>query len=274
MFPSFVLSLREGLEAALVIGIALGVLRKMNRSDLSLSVWAGAGAAAVFALLGAIILNRFGGEFTGTGEQIFEGVTMLVAACLLTWMIFWMRRQAAITNAELASSVRRAAQGAGRGALFTLALLAVGREGFELALFLVAARATSTAILTITGALLGLAGAAVLGWILFSSTRKLNLKQFFRVTNVLLIVFAAGLVASGIHEFNEAGLIPALIDPVYNIGFLVRQDTGLGELLKTLAGYSAAPSLTQMIAYLGYYIFVFFGFRWIPLALPAPQKAS
>jgi high-affinity iron transporter len=274
MFPSFVLSLREGLEAALVIGIALGVLRKMHRSDLSVSVWAGAGVAAVLALLGAVVLNLIGGEFEGTSEQIFEGVTMLVAAGLLTWMIFWMRRQAAITNAELASSVRRAAQGAGKGALFTLALLAVGREGFELALFLVAARATSTALQTITGALLGLAGAAVLGWILFSSTRKLNLKQFFRVTNIVLIIFAAGLVASGIHEFNEAGIIPSVIDPIYNISFLFGQDTGLGELLKTLAGYSAAPSLTQMIAYLGYYIAVFFGFRWMPLPAPVPQKAA
>lgn len=250
MIASFLLSLREGLEAALVVGIVLGVLSKLKRSELNNQVWLGVGVAAGLSFLAALILNLLGMEFEGVGEEIFEGVTMLLAAGVLTWMIFWMHQTSRNIKSELENKTRAALHG-GRG-VFALAFLAVFREGIELALFLLAAGKTSTPIETLLGALLGLAGAAGLGWLLFNSTHRLDLRMFFRVTNVLLIIFAAGLVGIGVHEFNEAGLIPAVVEHVWDVNWILSEDSQLGMLLKALVGYSPAPSLTQVAAYLLY----------------------
>jgi high-affinity iron transporter len=255
MFPGFVLSLREGLEAALVIGIVLGAVRKMNRPDLRSAVWSGVVIAAAAALLAAIGLNLIGAEFKGTSEQIFEGAMMFLAAGLLTWMIFWMRRQSGAMKRELESGVQQAALGGKRG-LFALAFFAVGRELLELALFLVAARMTSDVVQTSLGAAFGLAGAAVLGYALFAGSRRMDIKTFFLVTNMLLIIFAAGLVAAGVSEFNEAGLIPAVVSPLWNTGGLLSDAAGLGAVLKALFGYQAAPSLTAVAAYLAYFAII------------------
>jgi len=252
MLASLLLSLREGLEAALIIGIVLGVLLKLRRVELNRQVWAGAGFAVLASLLVAIMLNLLGMEFEGRGEQIFEGVAMLLAAGVLTWMIFWMHSTAGNLKQEIESQTKDAVQGKGARALFILAFLAVFREGVELALFLLAVQQTSSPLQTLSGALLGLAGAVVLGWFLFNSTRKLSLRGFFRVTNVLLIIFAAGLVAYGVHEFNEAGIIPPVIEHVWDINHILSDSSEIGLLLKALVGYNGNPSLTEVIAYLVY----------------------
>jgi high-affinity iron transporter len=252
MLASFLLSLREGLEAALIIGIVLGVLLKLKRVDLNKQVWAGAGFAVLASLLVAWMLNLMGMEFEGRGEEIFEGVAMLLAAGVLTWMIFWMHNSAGNLKQEIETQTRDAVQGKGGRALFILAFLAVFREGVELALFLLAVQQTSSPLQTLSGALVGLAGAAVLGWFLFNSTRRLNLRSFFRVTNVLLIIFAAGLVAYGVHEFNEAGIIPSVIEHVWDINHILNENSQVGLLLKALVGYNGNPSLTEVIAYLVY----------------------
>lgn len=252
MLASLLLSLREGLEAALIIGIVLGVLLKLRRVDLNKQVWAGAGFAVLASLLVAFMLNLLGMEFEGRGEEIFEGVAMLLAAGVLTWMIFWMHNTAGNLKQEIEMQTRDAVQGKGGRALFILAFLAVFREGVELALFLLAVQQTSSPLQTLSGALLGLAGAAVLGRFLFNSTRKLSLRGFFRVTNVLLIIFAAGLVAYGVHEFNEAGIIPAMIEHVWDINHILSDNSEIGLLLKALVGYNGNPSLTEVIAYLAY----------------------
>lgn len=273
MFPSFLLSLREGLEAALVIGIVLGALRKMNRPDLRPMVWRGAALAMVLSLVAAVILDLLGAEFEGTAEQVFEGATMLLAGGLLTWMIFWMRRQSGSLKHELEASIRQATRTGGQKALFGLAFLAVAREGLELALFLVAARLTSTAVQTALGALFGLALAAGLGWTLFATTHRLSLKDFFQVTNILLVLFAAGLIGLGVGEFNEAGLIPAVVGHVWDLGFILSDQSPLGALLKALLGYNSAPSLTSVAAYLGYFgllaLLMRYGFRRAPVAAAA-----
>ena len=197
MFASFLLSLREGLEAALIIGIVLGVLVKLKRTDLNGVVWRGVGLAALLSLLAAIALNLLGMEFEGKGEEIFEGVAMLLAAGVLTWMILWMQNHGGTLKSEIEEQTNQATLEKGQKALFALAFLAVFREGIELALFLLAARLTSSPLQTISGALLGLSGAAVLGWILFTSTMRLSLRNFFGATNILLVIFAAGLVGVG-----------------------------------------------------------------------------
>jgi len=252
MLPSFLLSLREGLEAALIIGIVLGVIHKIKRLDLVWSVWRGVVAAAGLSVLAAIGLNLVGMELEGQGEQIFEGAAMLLAAGVLTWMIFWMHNSARNLKAEIEAKTNRAVRGKGNNGLFALAFLAVFREGIELALFLLAVQSATSPLQTLIGALSGLAGAAILGWALFTSALRLNLRSFFRVTNVLLIIFAAGLVAVGVHEFNEAGLIPAVIEHVWDTNPILSDQSELGLLLKALVGYNGNPSLTEVVAYLAY----------------------
>lgn len=254
MFASFLLSLREGLEAALIIGIVLGVLVKLKRTDMNGVVWRGVGLAALLSLVAALALNLLGMEFEGRGEEIFEGIAMLLAAGVLTWMILWMKNHGSTLKSEIEEQTNQSALGKGQKALFALAFLAVFREGIELALFLLAARLTSSPLQTVSGALLGLISAAFLGWIVFSSTMRLSLRNFFGVTNILLVIFAAGLVGLGVHEFNEAGIIPSVIENVWNINAILSDKSEVGLLLKALVGYNGNPSLTEVGAYVGYLV--------------------
>jgi high-affinity iron transporter len=259
MLPTYLLSLREGLEAALIIGIVLGALTKIRRNDLSLAVWLGTLSAVGVSILTALVLTSFGMSLEETAEQIFEGVTMLIAAGILTWMIFWMRKQARFLKSELEAGVNKAAASTGKRAMFWLAFVAVVREGVELAFFITAAffagdqiQATSNIIQTLAGTILGLGTAALLGWTLFATTVRLDLRRFFQVTGILLILFAAGLVAHSVHEFNEVGWIPAVIEHVWDMNVVLDETSLLGQLLKTLFGYNGNPSLTEIIAYFAY----------------------
>jgi len=254
MLPSFLLSLREGIEAALIIGIIIGVLTKINRQELKPVVWRGVILAIVLSFAFGLGLNAIGMEFTGQLEEVFEGLAMLLAAAILTWMILWMQRQGGQIQRELEAKTVQATFKGGASALFILAFLAVFREGIELALFLIATRMASDTISVIVGSILGLGTAVLLGWILFTSTKRLNLKNFFQVTNILLLFFAAGLVAYGVHELIEAGWIPAIIDPVWDINHILSDKSELGGILKALFGYNGNPALTEVIAYLGYFV--------------------
>ena len=254
MLASFLLSLREGLEAALIIGIVFGSLEHMRRTELKGVVWLGVFCAVLLSLVGAVALNLAGVKFEGSAEELFEGFAMLLAAGLLTWMIFWMRGKGASIQQELDTDVQRAVFKHGATALFLLAFFAVAREGLELALFLFAAGVDSNPIQIISGALLGLIASASLGWLLFTSTHRLSLKNFFLVTNVLLIIFAAGLVAHAVHEFNEAGVIPGVVDHVWDTNGVLDESSTVGEMLKALVGYNGNPSLTEVLAYIGYFI--------------------
>jgi high-affinity iron transporter len=261
MATSFLLALREGLEAALIIGILLGVLRKVERQNLSSTVWIGALSAALVSVLAAIGLNWIGAEFEGVGEQLFEGLTMLLAAGVLTWMVFWMRKQSKTMKQEIEHEVKQATQGQGQRAMFLLSFLAVVREGIELALFLLAARLESNPLQEFIGAALGISTAVILGWLIFTSSRRVSLSKFFQSTNILLALFAAGLVGLGIHEFNELGWIPAIVDHIYNLSTWIPDASTLGQLLKALVGYNSSPSLSQVIAYVGYFV-VLAGLLW------------
>lgn len=261
MLASFLLSLREGIEAALIIGIVLGALRQIRRMEMAPAVWYGALSAMLVSMVSGVLLTAFGLGLEGPAEQVFEGAAMLLAAGVLTWMIFWMQRQARHLKGDLESEVHKAAFENGKRGLFALAFLAVVREGIELALFLTAATFASDAQSTILGALLGLGLAVLLGWGLFASTIRLNLRRFFQVTGLLLILFSAGLIAHGIHEFNEAGLVPPVIEHVWNINPVLDENAPLGSMLKALFGYNGNPSLTEMLAYFAYFVAIFYGLR-------------
>jgi high-affinity iron transporter len=267
MLAGFLLALREGIEAALIISIVLGMLKKMNRSDRARVVWLGVAGAALISVGVAIVLNVIGAEFEGAAEQAFEGFTMLLAAAVLTWMIFWMQKQGRQIQKGLEAEVREALSGGQTIALFSVAFFAVLREGIELALFLTAVNFSSPTvggeapILGWLGGILGLMAAAILGWLLYESAIKLNLRRFFQFTSVVLILFAAGLVGHAVHEFNELGWIPSVVEQVYDLNHIVPETTLFGQFLRALFGYNANPSLTEMLAYIGYFIVVF-GLLW------------
>jgi high-affinity iron transporter len=185
---------------------------------------------------------------------------MIIAAGLLTWMIFWMNRQARYLKSNLEAEVQQASQ-LGRRAIFFVAFTAVLREGIELALFLTASVFATNAQQTIIGGFLGLGTAILLGWSIFATIVRLDLRRFFQVTSVLLILFAGGLVVHGVHEFTEVGWIPPIIEHIWDFTAIVSENSTLGQLLGTLFGYNPAPSLSEMIAYFLYFVAIGLGLR-------------
>jgi high-affinity iron transporter len=260
MITSFVLALREGLEAALIISIALGTLRRTGRADLKRSLWAGVTSAGLLSLIIALALRMVGEELEGTAEQVFEGVTMLLADGVLTWMVFWMSSQAVNAKSQLESKVSQAASLGGGGAVFLLAFISVLREGIELALYLIASSLASGGTQTLLGASTGLLAASLLGYLLYTATIRLNLGRFFQVTGLILILFAAGLIAHGIAEFNEAGIIPTIVSPIWNLNPYLDDHSTVGSILSTLFGYHGSPSLTQALGYSVYILVIFYFF--------------
>ena len=256
MFASLLITLREGLEAALIVGIVLGVLRKLGQAERSRPVWAGVLAAVGVSIVAGLGLNTLGVAFEGRGEMIFEGVAMLLAAGILTWMIFWMQRQGRQIQAGLERDVRHAATGSNTWALFSLAFVAVVREGIETALFLTAASFSATAGQTLLGGALGLIVAVVLGWLMFIAGKRLDVGVFFRVTSMLLLFFAAGLAAYGVHELQEAALLPVIVEHVWDVNHILDERSAPGAFLKTLFGYNGNPSLLEVVTYATYFVAV------------------
>jgi high-affinity iron transporter len=270
---AFFLSLREGLEAALIIGILLGTLHRLGSTALRRYVWAGVVSAVVVSIAAAAGLIAAGIELEGKAEEIFEGILLLLAAILLTGMIFWLKRQGAHYRARLEANVRKAVAAteasAGGWALFAVAFLAVVREGIELALLLVATTLAGDAASAATGAVLGIALAIGLGILLYQGVLRLNLRLFFQITNILLLFFAAGMLALGVHEFVEAGLLPALVDPIYNINTILSDKSAIGLLFKSLLGYNGNPALIETFAYVSYLAIV----GWLIFGAGRPQPA-
>jgi len=261
MVPGFLIALREGLEAALIVGITLSVLSKAGQERYRKWVWLGVGSAVILSVIVAGALQAFGATLEGRAEEIFEGATMLLAAGVLTWMIFWMYRQSQRYLDFIAQGVQQAASHSQRWGLFGIAFFAVLREGIETALFLTATALTLSRDQAFLGGLAGLAVAGLLGWALFASAIRLNIRRFFQVTSIILILFAAGLFAHGVHEFVEVGWIPAVIDPVWNINPILDEESIVGSFLKALFGYNGNPSLTESLAYFGYFALVLLGIR-------------
>lgn len=256
MLTSFLIALREGLEAALIIGIILSVLRQIGREHQARTVWGGVGAAVVVSAGAGLLLRQLGLAFEGRGEAIFEGVAMLAAAGVLTWMIFWMQRQAPNIRHEIERDVRSAVGANGAWGLFSLAFVAVVREGIETALFLTAALYSTSPLLTLAGGALGLGAAVVLGWLIFAAGKQLNLRQFFQVSGLLLLVVAAGLVGHGIHELQEAALLPVLVEHVWDLNPVLDENSTPGLFLKALFGYNGNPSLLETLAYAAYFVVI------------------
>jgi high-affinity iron transporter len=253
--------LREGVEAALIVSIILAYLAKTGNARHFGKIWIGTLAAiAVSAGVGVILFVTIGG-LKEPAEQIFEGAAMLLAAAVVTWMLFWMRRTAASVKGELQASVdRRLVEGSVWG-LAILAFTAVIREGIETSLFLMAqaqaaSQADGNAFSTLIGAVVGLAIAAIIGYGFYRGARVINLRTFFQWTGVALVFIAAGLLSHGIHEFIEAGVISVGTATAFDISGFLSHDEGLGQWLRAIFGYSADPEWFTFVAWLGYIVIV------------------
>lgn len=262
MLSSFVITLREGLEAALIIGLVLAALRKSGAWDLASRVWIGAGGAVGISLVSGAILFLAVGSLPEAIGQIVEGIAGLLAVAVLTFMVFWMRSQATQMSVDIKDRVRSAAALGSGWAIGFLAFVAVLREGLETALFLYASlTASAGAGRGSVGAIAGLALAVVLGYAIFRGSVGLNLSRFFQVTGAALVVIAAGMLAYSLHELQEVGLVPTVIEHLWDTNYIVSEDGAIGSLLKGLVGYNGNPSLIEVLAYWAYlgtvgYLFV------------------
>ena len=276
MGASFVVALREGIEAALLVSIILAYLRQIERTDRSYLVWWGTALAVGVSAVVATVIFAVGAEFEGTAEQLFEGLVTLTAVGVLTWMIFWMRRQGARIKGELQDKVDTALL-TGGFALGALAFVAVLREGIETALFIYAA-AKGTAVESggvmgqVLGAVLGLAVAVVLGVLLYRGGIKMDLRSFFRVTGAILVIVAAGLFAFSLHELQEAGWLPFLEGQAFNVSGALSDEDGVGAILRGLLGYNANPSWLEVVGWLAYVLVI--GFLFFRPQQPAPRRRA
>jgi high-affinity iron transporter len=268
--------LREGVEAALIIAIICAYLaRTGNQRHLGVVLLGAGGAIVLSAVLGFVLYQTVGG-LEEPYEQIFEAATLLLAAAVVTWMLFWMRRQARSVKGDLHAAVDRALGQDSVTALGVLAFVAVIREGLETSLFLVgqANSAKQDAIFVLVGALIGLAAAAVLGVGFYQGSRRLNLATFFRWTGVGLIFIAAGLLSTAVHELIEIGVIPFGTQTLFDLSGVLPHDPAAGNLvgqfLRALFGYSATPEVTTFVAWLAYIVVVLALFLRPTRLSPAP----
>jgi high-affinity iron transporter len=255
-FGGLLTGLREGVEAALIVGIIASYLVKIGRADRLGSVWLGV-VAAILASAGVGVFAFVAlGSLQGTAEQIFAGVTSLLAVVILTYMLFWMRKQAITLGADLRKGVDRAVASTSVLGLVLLAFTAVIREGIETALFLLGqtTAASGEGLAVVLGALIGLLIAAGIGVLIFRVGMRLNLSAFFTVTGAALVVIASGLLSYGVHELIEVGLLPGLITPVYDISAILPHKEGIGQFLRAIVGYSSTPELTTLLAQVTYLV--------------------
>ena len=221
---AFVIVLREGFEATLLVGLILGVLNKTGQRQHARTVWIGVAAAVVCAIVIGAILFGAVGELEGHAEQLYEGTAMLLAASVVTWMVFWMRKQARTLGGHLRSQVTSAIVAGGGVALASVGFIGVAREGLETALFLFASVGDDGVAATVIGGALGVLAAVTLGYLFYRGTVRLDLRRFFMVTGVLVIGFAAYLIIGGLHEFGEASgseffeVAGPILAAIYGIG--------------------------------------------------------
>ena len=258
MFASFVITFREVLEAALVVIVVLAYFKKTGQTEYFKDVAYGIAAGVGLSIVVAVLFSFTASGFHGDAEKIFEGVMMLGAAALITWMIVWMMFQKNIAL-NIEKRVGRALVSKHAYGVIALVAVAILREGVETVIFLQAASYSGGA--SFVGAVSGSVFAIVVGYLLFMGSRRMRIKLFFQVSSVILILFAAGLISHALLEFQQAGLISPVIDHLYDISWLVHKKSGVGVVLNTLFGYTGRPSLVEMGGYLGYFALTYLLYR-------------
>src|SRR5580698_5612507 len=253
MLATLVIFLREGIEASMIVAILLAYLDRIVHREHFKDVFAGVGAALVLAGAGGAAAYLTIRSYDGSRVQtIFETATFLVAATVLTYMTFWMRAHARSLSAELRARAEAALDGRTRWGLGLLAFQAVGREGLETVVFTLAIIFSTSTTGALTGAAIGLAGALGLAFVIYRLGHRLNLGRFFTVIGMLLMVFAAGLLADTVENLQQLGWLPVLNAPMWHSGRLLSESSSFGDVLHSFFGYSDAPTPLQLVIYAGY----------------------
>ncbi len=267
MIPSYIITLRETLEAALIVGIIIGYLKRTHQDRYQLTAWLAVGSGLALSIIGAYFFNVVAGGFTGRAEELFEGFAMIIGGILITTLIYWMMRRQNIVS-HIHDKLDAHVAAARRWSIFGLVLIAVLREGIETVLFLESASFISPDH-NLIGAMLGIGSAAILGILLYFGSLRINLKTFFTVTGIFLMLFGAGLMAHGVHELQEAGILSFGTTELWNINPspsldgvypLLHENGQVGSFLKGLFGYNGNPSQLEVLVYTLYLCVL--GFLW------------
>jgi high-affinity iron transporter len=261
MIPTFVIFLREGVEASMIVAILLSYLDQIGQRRHFRDVFVGVAAAIVLVVAGGItaylVINQYDGS---TAQTVFETITFLVAATVLTYMTFWMQSHSRTISSELKQRSDAALEGKTRWGLGLLAFQAVGREGLETMVFTLAIVFASTRQAATTahghgllfGALLGLAVALVIAYAIFKLGKRINMGLFFRIIGLVLMVFAAGLLADAVENMQELGWLPFLDHTLWNTSTYLSEDSSIGDLFHSLLGYADHPTVLQAIVWVTY----------------------
>lgn len=255
VFGNYLIGLREGLEASLVVCILVVYLVKTGRRDALRPVWLGIAIACAISLAFGAMLEFGTQELTFEAQELLGGGLSIVSVCLVTWMVFWMKRTARHLKAELHGKLD-AALAMGTGALVATAFLAVGREGLETALFVWASvRASGEgSSAPLIGVLLGIATAVVLGYLFYRGALTINLAKFFQWTGGMLVVVAAGVLAYGIHDLQEARFLGGLADKAFDVSAAVPPDSWYGTVLKGVFNFQPDPTVLQLTVWALYVV--------------------
>ncbi|MFE7527556.1 iron uptake transporter permease EfeU [Kitasatospora sp. NPDC057542] len=277
MFGNYLIGLREGLEASLVVCILIAYLVKTDRKDKLPPVWIGVGSAVALSMAFGAVLQFGSSQLTFEAQEALGGSLSIISVGLVTWMVFWMRRTARHLKSELHGKLD-AAIAMGTAALVVTSFLAVGREGLETSLFIwTAVQATGDGWNPLVGAALGLLTSVVLGWLFYRGALKINLAKFFTWTGAMLVVVAAGVLAYGVHDLQEAGWLPGLHSVAFDISSTIPKDSWYGTLLKGVFNFQPDPTVLQLVVWLLYLLptlAVFFNLFGGGKAKPAQPVAA
>ena len=264
MIPSLLIMVREGFEAGLIVALVFAYLRKIGRLDMARATWLGVAAALAVSIAVGLTLHLTVGGLVGAARMRSFAAISLLAAGVLTWMVFWMRRQSRAIKGELEHKVDAALAQEGMSALALVAFLAVLREGIEAALFIVAAATGSDPWEVVLGAAIGLAIATVMALLVYFGGRRIPMRAFFQVTGIIVIVFAAGLLARTVLFLQASGDLGSMNDAVYNLTMypLLTQSTEFGKFLAAMFGWDPRPSIEQVVVWLAYIVPVTVLFLW------------
>jgi len=274
MLSTFIIALREGLEAALIVGILVAYLVKTGRKSLLVPLWAGVALAVVVSLATGAFLTITSTELSARGEEFFAGTTSFLAVGFVTWMVFWMKRTARHLKGQLEGQMSTAVL-AGPLALAAAAFFAVVREGLETSLFIYANFKTVSSTPSATvGLVLGLGLAITLGYLIYRSSIKINLSKFFNYTGIALVVVAAGVLSYGIHEYQELGWLPGADFFIWDVTSVIAKESLLGGVLAGTVGFDTTTSLLQFVLWAAYLAVVLYIYLKPATSKPAPVKSA
>ena len=252
MLATYLIGLREGLEAALIISILVAYLVRTDRRAALPWVWTGVALAVAMSVGVALLLNLTSSVLSDTAEKLFAGIMSFVAVAMVTWMVFWMKSASRTIASDLRGTLDQAFA-MGVGAVATMAFVSVAREGLETAVFFFSlTTSTGGGSRAIAGLVLGLATSAAIGWLLYRGAIRVNLSTFFRFTGLLLILVAAGVLTYGVHELQEVGVLPGEDNVAFDVAATIPADSWYGSVLRGVLGFRPVMTVLEVAVWASY----------------------